>query len=189
MHLFRLETPYGRINRRPRRTYPQQQQQPDTTFYQKDDELSEKIREFRKNMRKKPKNTNSDDEDYVYRRENVFDFDAWYKAHFENQFETKLRSERINQYEQQYREKVERIMRGGGVRPPRRYLQRKDPSDIEIQTEEMLQRKLRKDLALLFRLAIILIVGFVSIGIIIERYNSIDVSYVNRQRKEENTKE
>lgn len=179
-----LETPYARRQSRPRRTY-QQTYESNSAFHEKDDELAEKIREFRKNMRKKTKQSSKEYEEYVYRRENVFDFDAWYRAHFKDDFETNLRKERIRQYDEQYRDQIERIMRGGRIRPPRPYLERKDPSDIEIQMEEMYRKELRKDIANTLTLGVISLFGIFLVICIIFENNTMKGPYVDPYAKKD----
>lgn len=181
LYLFHVESPYARRQSRPRRTY-QQPQPPNSAFYQEDDEIAEKIREFRKNMRKKAKQS-KEYEEFVYRRENVFDFDAWYKAHFKGDYETNLRKERISQYDREYREQMERIIRGGRVRPPRPYVERKDPSDIEIQMEEMYRKEIRKEILNTLMMGVILLVGFLLVTYIIQERNTMKGPYVSPYEK------
>lgn len=121
-------------------------------------------------MRKRAKKSNSEDEEFTFRRENMFDFEAWYNAHFNDDFETKMRNERIKKYAEQYQEQKERILRGETfrVRPPRPYLERKDPSDIEMQMEEMTQTQIRNEIRNTLMLGMIVMVSICIAIIIIE---------------------
>lgn len=165
-----LETPFGRVSRRSR--YKQQPTESSSTFSEKDEELAEKIRSYRENMRKKTKKP-SGDEEFIFRRENVFDFEAWYKAHFNDDFETKLRNERIKQYAEQYDEQKMRILKGEfRIRPPRPYLERKPLSDIEYQMEEMTRNDMRKEIQNTLLLGIIVMLCFCVALIIMEKERS-----------------
>lgn len=166
-----LETPFGRVSRRSR--YKQQQPtESSSIFSEKDEELAEKIRTYRENMRKRTKKP-SGDEEFIFRRENVFDFEAWYKAHFNDDFDTKLRNERIKQYAEQYNEQKMRILRGEfRIRPPRPYLERKPQSDIEYQMEEMTRNDMRKEIQNTLLLGIIVMFCFCAILIIMEKEKS-----------------
>lgn len=123
-------------------------------------------------MRKRTKKP-SGDEEFIFRRENVFDFEAWYKAHFNDDYETKLRNERIKQYAEQYNEQKMRILRGEfRIRPPRPYQERKPPSDIEYQMEEMARNDMRKEIQNTILLGIVLMFCFCVVLIIMEEKKS-----------------
>lgn len=161
MVLF-LETPYGRISRRVRTTSAQ----PSSAFSEKDEDLDEKIRTFRQNMRRRTKKPSEDDE-FTFRRENVFNFEAWYRAHFHDDFETKIRDDRKKMYAEQYREQMERISKGlHHIRPPTPFAQHKQKSDIDYQMEEMVEKELRKQILNILQIGLIVIVfGFVGVCI------------------------
>lgn len=139
-------------------------------FHAKDDELAEKIRKYRENMRRKPKKS-SENEDFQFRRENMFDFEAWYRAHFHDDFETKLRKERIEKFAEQYQEQMRRISRGQyRVRPPRPYVDPQKQSDIEKQMFEMAEREYKEKILTTFNLGVMLFIAATIIACIIE-YN------------------
>lgn len=127
--------------RQQRRAQPRPQ--PSSAFSERDEDLAEKIRTYRENIRKRGRKP-GDHEEFTFRRENVFDFDAWYRAHFHDDFDKKIRDERIKTYTRQYIEQMERISQGHGIRPPRPYVERKEPSDIEMQIMEMEEREIKK---------------------------------------------
>ena len=144
--------------------------QPNSAFSQKDDELAEKIRIFRENMRRKSKKP-SEGEEFTFRRENMFDFDAWYRAHFHDDFDTKIRDDRKKMYAEQYQEQMERISKGlYRIRPPRPYAERKERSDIDYQKMEMEAEEMKKQITNLVKLAMILIVGIVYATYILQKY-------------------
>lgn len=144
--------------------------QPSSAFSAKDDE-AEKIRIFRENMRRKSKTKPSNDEEFTFRRENIFDFEAWYKAHFHDDFETKIRDERKQMYDRQYREQMERIARGlYRIRPPRPLAQHKRESDIDSQTIEMEEKELREQITNVLKLASIILVGLLIAVYILQKY-------------------
>lgn len=139
-------------------------------------------------MRKRSKKPLSEEEEFTYRRENMFDFEAWYRAHFNNDFETKLRGERVKKFEQQYREQMERIARGHGIRPPRRFVEPKYPSDIEIQMEEMERAEIRKQIVNVLMLGMTLMVAMILVVFILERDAMQNGPYVDpyvRQKEKE----
>lgn len=167
--MFSLETPYGKVHRR-RPTY---NPQPSSTFTEKDEELVEKIRIFRQNMRKRAKKSSANDyEEYLHRRENVFDFDAWYRAHFQDDFEQKLRNERATQFSREYRQQMDRIMRGETIRPPRPFTDKDKQtlSDIEIQMEEMAKKELQKHVSNALMIWAIFMAIFFIVAYIIEAH-------------------
>lgn len=120
---------------------------------------------MRKGARKPSAN---EDDEFMFRRENVFDFDAWYRAHFQDDFEKKLRNERALKFARDYQQQMERIMRGEQIRPPRPYSQRPTLSDIEIQMDEMEKKELHKDVSLVVLFLAIFIVSFFLVVCIIE---------------------
>lgn len=140
---FFSETTFGRLMKRVR--YKPQRAQPSSAFSEKDEELNEKIRTYRENMRRKT-NIRNDDEEYAFRRENVFDFEAWYRAHFQDDFDSRIRDERRIMYAKQYRVHMERIAKGYKIRPPIPHLQRKERSDIDEQILEMQRKELRENI-------------------------------------------
>lgn len=145
-------------------------------------------------MRKRAKKPLSEEEEFSYRRENMFDFEAWYRAHFNDDFETKMRSERRTQFEQQYREQMERISRrDGNVRPPRRFVEPKYPSDIDIQMEEMLNKEVRKEIANVLMLGLTLIVTLLLIVYLIESSSSkgpyVDPYAIEKRKESPKTKD
>lgn len=183
---FAIETPYGRVQRRPRYKQPQQSES-SSSFSEKDEDLAEKIRSYRANMRKNARRPR-EDEEFTFRRENVFDFDAWYRAHFNDDFDTKLRDERIKQYAEQYKEQKQRILRGDmfRIRPPRPYLERKEPSDIENQMEEMTQKEIRREIKNTLLLGIIVIVS-ISIALAIMDKENVSGPYEDLYAKKQNS--
>ena len=156
------ETPYGRIIRRSR-----YKPQPSSSFSEKDEDLAEKIRTYRENVRRKARESN--DDDFTFRRENVFDFDAWYRAHFLDDFDTKIRDERKIKYAQQYAEQMRRMEQGYRIRPPRPYVERKEMSAIELQTIEMVREELKQKLKNILYMATICIVGMILTVYIVEK--------------------
>lgn len=109
-----LVTPYGKIRRRRPTTYTAQSS---SEYSEKDEELAEKIRAFRQNMRKKTRKPPSDEyEEFMSRRQNMFDFDAWYRAHFRGEYTDKIRNERAEQYAREYQEQMDRLARGVNIR-------------------------------------------------------------------------
>lgn len=144
--------------------------QPSSTFSEKDEDLAEKIRTYRENIRRKSQKP-SEDEEFTFRRENVFDFEAWYRAHFHDDFETKIRDERKKMYAEQYQEQMERISKGlHRIRPPRPYPQRKEQSDIDYQTMEMEEKEFRKRIANIVQLVVIVIIGSIIVVYILQTY-------------------
>lgn len=191
--LFSLETPYGRVHRRRPKPTPQ----PSSTFTAKDEELLEKIRIFRQNMRKRAKRSPANEyEEFLYRRQNVFDFDAWYRAHFQDDFEKKQRNERVTQLEREYHQQMERIMRGETIRPPRPFTVKDDKalSDIEKQMEEMLKKEYQKDVSTVFMALALFLVAFVIVAYIVDTHTDkspwVDPYVIRRekQREEEEAK-
>lgn len=145
--------------------------QPSSAFSQKDDELAEKIRIFRENMRKRSKKPSEGEDESTFRRENMFDFDAWYRAHFHDDFDTKIRDERKKMYAEQYQEQMERISKGlYRIRPPRPYTERKERSDIDYLKMEMEAEEMKKEITNAVKLALILIVGLVFAAYILQKY-------------------
>lgn len=161
------ETPYGRIAKHKSR-YKTQRPQPSSAFSEKDEELAQKIRTYRENMRRKTKRS-SEDEEFTFRRENVFDFDAWYRAHFHDDFDTKLRDERKLEYAKQYEEQMKRMAQGYRIRPPRPYAEPKDISDIEKQIMEMEEKEIKKQIKDVLLFTVICIVGLVIVVRIVEK--------------------
>lgn len=136
-------------------------------FHEKDAQFDEKIRSYRENMRRNGTKS-SYDEKFTFRRENVFDFDAWYRAHFNDDFDTTIRKERISNYKAQYQEQMERISRGQyRVRPPRPYVERKW-SDIENQIAEMEEKERREKIMTALRFGMLCIISFLTIIFILE---------------------
>lgn len=186
-----LVTPYGKVRRRRPTTYTAQSS---SEYSEKDEELAEKIRAFRQNMRKKTRKPPSDEyEEFMSRRQNMFDFDAWYRAHFRGEYTDKIRNERAEQYAREYQEQMDRLARGVNIRPPRPLPRHSEPpSDIEIQLAEMHIKEFRKDIATIFFLIGLFFVGFFVSAYIIE--TNIDKSpwvdpYVIRREKEKAEKE
>lgn len=144
--------------------------QPNSAFSRKDDELAEKIRIFRENMRQKSQKP-SEYEEFTFRRENMFDFDAWYRAHFHDDFDAKIRDERKKMYAEDYQEQMERISKGlYRIRPPRPYPQRRERSDIDYQKMEMESEEMKGQITNSVKLAMILIVGIVFAVYILQKY-------------------
>lgn len=129
--------------------------------------MAEKIRAYRENMRKRTRRQSSEQDDFTFHRENVFDFDAWYRAHFHDDFETNLRKERIKQYTQEYKERLARDER---FRPPRPYVEReeKPPSDIEMQMEEMFRKEVRRHILNIFSIFMLFLIALLICVYIIE---------------------
>lgn len=181
------DTPYGKSRRR--RPYYNNAES-SSTFSEKDEELAEKIRDFRQNMRKKAKKKTADEyEEFMYRRENMFDFDAWYQAHFRGDYTEKIRNERTMKNAREYQEQMDRIARGVyRVRPPRPLPQHDEPpSDIEIQIAKMEAKEFRKDVTHFFMFIALFLVSFFIAAYIIEE--NIDKSpwvdpYVIKREKE-----
>ncbi|XP_031638348.1 dnaJ homolog subfamily C member 17-like [Contarinia nasturtii] len=161
------ETPYGRATRRATSYKPQ----PSSSFHEKDEELAEKIRTYRENMRRKGKKR-SESEEFQFRRENLFDFDAWYRAHFQEDYGSKIRKERIQKFAEQYQEQMMRISRGQyRIRPPRPYLERKELSDIEKQMYEMVEKEMNQKIMNVLHFGIICLIALFTVLCIIE-YNN-----------------
>lgn len=131
------------------------------------------IRTYRANMRKKPKS--SDTDEFTFRRNNVFDFDAWYQAHFNDTYDTKLRKERIKFYSEQYKKEMERLSERDifNKRPPRRYVvDRKPLSDIEMQQMANMESETIKEIGNTLRFAFLCIFSVIIVMNIIEKRNS-----------------
>lgn len=156
--------------------------------------MLEKIRIFRQNMRKRAKKPPSNEYDeFAFRRRNVFDFDAWYRAHFQGDFSEKIRSERASKHAQDYQEQMDRIARGEHIRPPRPFPRRSEPpTDIEIQMAEMQSREFRKDIANMFMFIALFIVSFIITSYIVEIHTDknpwVD-PYVIKKEKEKRKEE
>lgn len=123
---------------------------------------------YRENMRKRARKP-GEYEEFIFRRENVFDFDAWYRAHFHDDFDTKLRDERIKTYSKQYEEQMKRILEGQHIRPPRPFVERKELSDIEKQMIEMEENEIKKDIRQTLKLAGYFLITFLIITYIIDK--------------------
>lgn len=166
---FPSETPFGKVHRR----RPPSNPQPTSAFTEKDEELAEKIRIFRQNLRKRAKKPSAyEDVEFILRRENVFDFDAWYRAHFQDDFEQKLRDQRASKFAREYQQQMDRIMRGDRIRPPRPFTAQDERtlSDIEIQMEEMAKKQYRRDVLSVFMFLAIFSVSFFIVVCIIEAH-------------------
>lgn len=99
----------------------------------------------------------------------MFDFDAWYRAHFRGDYTEKIRNDRAMQYAREYQEHLDRIARGEDIRPPRPFPQRDvPPSDIELQMAAMQSKEFRRDIANIFWSIGIFIFSFFIIVCIIE---------------------
>lgn len=140
-------------------------------------------------MRKRTKKQQSDDhEEYMNQRKNMFDFDAWYQAHFRGDYTGKIRNERTMKNAREYQEQMDRLARGVHIRPPRPLPRHSEPpSDIEIQTAQMQSREFRKDIAHICAFIALFIVGFTIAAYIVEA--NIDKTpwvdpYVIRREKE-----
>ena len=145
---------------------------------------------MRKKTRKHPTN---DYEEYLYRRQNLFDFDAWYRAHFHGDFNDKIRNERASKYAQEYQEQMERIARGENILPPRPNPRRNDqPTDIEIQMAKMKIKEYRKDVAHVLIFLLCLIVSFILGAYIIELNTDkspwVDEYAIRKQKEKEEKK-
>lgn len=157
--------------------------------------MLEKIRVFRQNMRKRAKRQSSnEDDEFTFRRENVFDFDAWYRAHFQGDFTEKIRNERVSKNAQEYQQQMDRIARGESIQPPRLFKRRNEPaSDIEIQMAEMQIREFRKDTAQVFMFVGLCIVSFFIIAYIIEINTDkspwVDPYVIKREREKKEEEE
>lgn len=152
-----VETPYAKVVYRSTATHERPSYHPTSAFTEKDEDFEAKIRFYRENMRQK---ATRPQENFKFRRERVFDFDAWYRAHFYDDFNPKTRNERVKQEtEKTYEQRKEemRIRHKFGIRPPRPFTDKKVQSDIDAQTEEMLERRRFKEIVNFMVLAIILL--------------------------------
>lgn len=87
LFFFSIETPYGRtIHRRPLKTT--NIYQASANYYEKDDDFTEKIRnaEFYRVKRKTS--------EFSHVNGKVFDFDAWHRAHFHDEFGSPIHKRR-----------------------------------------------------------------------------------------------
>lgn len=170
---FDVESPYGKALRRARPA--SYKPQSSSSFHEKDEELAEKIRIYRESMRRKARKP-FNDEEFTFRRGNLFDFDAWYRAHFHDDFDTKFRNERMKKFAEQYQEQMEQMSQGKfRVRPPRPYVNRKEPSDIEDMIRIMAEREINMKIMNVVQLGIICIIAFSTILYILEYHEQRNV--------------
>lgn len=122
-------------------------------------------------MRKRTKKQQSNEhEEYMYRRENMFDFDAWYRAHFQGDYTEKIRNERTTRNAREYQEQMDRLARGLHIRPPRPLPRHSEPpSDIEIQMAEMQSKEFRKDIVHIFMFIALFIISYGVAAYIVEK--------------------
>lgn len=110
------DTPYGKEQRRSRTT-TRSVYESSAAFHEKDDDLLSKINTYRQRQRQ----ANRSAEDFTHRHGKVFDFDAWYRAHFYDEFGSPIQRNRQRpqnrqqmkfgqferEYEQMYGQKFE----------------------------------------------------------------------------------
>lgn len=118
-----------------------------------------------------------------FSRPPVFDFDAWYRAHFFDDFDRKWKSESFDfeefdeeaekaQTQKKSQEKADLKMRYKyGFRPPKPFKDRPPPSDIEIQMELLHEKQKVDNVLNVLAFSSMILAVFLMCAYIIEKNN------------------